>query len=144
MSLLIVLQLELKKLELSDPHISEPDIVSIESTNFCCNSQYKVTQRYCWGHHLVGPNSLSLIQTQLLIRRWYRSIIRQQDTYSRLNITLKLFQKLSSIHGIFSPFQDFLRAFGHREDDDESIRGGFRSRVVKGEKQHRWSHHPSY
>lgn len=56
------LQLELKKLELSDSHVSEPDIVSIGSTIFCCNSQYKVTQRCCWGHHLVRPNSLSLIQ----------------------------------------------------------------------------------
>jgi hypothetical protein len=54
------------------------------------------------------------------------SIVRQNNTWSRLLITLDVFENICSAYPPCTYFVDFVQAFGYREDDDSKMRSGYR------------------
>jgi hypothetical protein len=57
------------------------------------------------------------------------SIIRQEYSWGRFQITLDTFQKLLIYEGVFPAFLDCVHAFGFKIDEDEKVWDGFRTYI---------------
>ncbi|KAM0802246.1 hypothetical protein BDR22DRAFT_887911 [Usnea florida] len=52
-------------------------------------------------------------------------IIRQENTWGRLLVTLKIFEAIISTHNVFAPYKTYLQAFGDRDTDEERSRSAY-------------------
>ena len=59
------------------------------------------------------------------------SIIYEDYSWSRLQITQQTYEKILRIHGVFSCVLDYVRAFGIRFDDDSNIRNDYQISLPK-------------
>ncbi len=59
-----------------------------------------------------------------------RSIIRQRNSFSRLNITQQLFEFLLSKCGVFAQFKEFVLCFGTKTGENEIGPPQLRYRII--------------
>lgn len=64
-------------------------------------------------------------------------IVQQEFSWGRFLITLDTFKGIFLHHDVFTPFLDFVRAFGCKTREDERVNDGFYKKVHQDPKVHR-------
>jgi hypothetical protein len=66
------------------------------------------------------------------------SVIQQEDSWARFEITKDTCQKILSCHNVFLPFLDCLHSFGLKTEEDSRIWDGFQAAIGRpsAEKYH--------